>query len=316
MNQTQHHWEHCWDSKATWGASRARRFKKRLWDNCAFLSSRPVCLPRGLCLQSTAVYQACCPTSLLGARRVAVQTCLSTSGQRAAGAQSREHLCSPKSKPKELELLGADLGANFPHARRNTTCWWKEQFMEAMLSVQLYSGGRKNAITRICWQLGELCFSGAGMKHLTFGGTFLSKKVFKHWSSRTFKGTQRNISISNPYLCTCTNVISGGYVVLIYFQTEKKDAAIQAQIILITAVLTALLSTLERTQHFCVVTICSSHCAQVCKGKSQPAFALCLSPNGQWVPASSISPPPKQQKHNTSKRTRRDGVKVEAGAFR
>lgn len=52
--------------------------------------------------------------------------------------------------------------------------------MEAMLSVQLYSGGRKNAITHIWWQLGELCFSGAGMKHLTFGGTFLSKKVFKH----------------------------------------------------------------------------------------------------------------------------------------
>lgn len=57
------------------------------------------------------------------------------------------------------------------------------------------------------------------------------------------------------------NVISGVYVVLIYFQTEKKDAAIQAQIILITAVLNALPSTLERKQHFCVVTICSSHCA-------------------------------------------------------
>lgn len=76
------------------------------------------------------------------------------------------------------------------------------------------------------------------------------------------------------------NVILGGYVVLIYFQTEKKDAAIQAQIILITAVLTALLSTLERTQHFCMATICSSHCAQICKGESHPAFVLCLSLNG------------------------------------
>lgn len=57
------------------------------------------------------------------------------------------------------------------------------------------------------------------------------------------------------------NVISGVYVVLIYFQTENKDAAIQAQIILITAVLTALPSTLERKQHFCMVTICSPHCA-------------------------------------------------------
>lgn len=60
------------------------------------------------------------------------------------------------------------------------------------------------------------------------------------------------------------NGISEVYVVLIYFQTEKKDAAIQAQVI-ITAVLTALPSTLERKQHFCVVTICSSHCAQMCR---------------------------------------------------
>lgn len=61
------------------------------------------------------------------------------------------------------------------------------------------------------------------------------------------------------------NGISEVYVLLIYFQTEKKDAAIQAQVILITAVLTALPSTLERKQHFCVVTICSSHCAQMCR---------------------------------------------------
>lgn len=52
--------------------------------------------------------------------------------------------------------------------------------MEVVLSGQLYSEGRKNEITGAWWQLGGLCFSGAGMKHLTFGGTFCSKKVFKH----------------------------------------------------------------------------------------------------------------------------------------
>lgn len=52
--------------------------------------------------------------------------------------------------------------------------------MEVVLSVQLYSGGTRNEIKRTWWQLGELCFSGAGMKHLTFGGTFCSKKIFKH----------------------------------------------------------------------------------------------------------------------------------------
>lgn len=63
------------------------------------------------------------------------------------------------------------------------------------------------------------------------------------------------------YECFCFPRV---YVVLINFQTEKKDSAIQAQTILVTAVLDALSSTLERNQHFCMVTICSSHCAQIC----------------------------------------------------
>lgn len=89
------------------------------------------------------------------------------------------------------------------------------------------------------------------------------------------------------------NVISGVYVVLIYFQTEKKAAAIQAQIILITAVLNALPSTLERKQYFCMVTICSSHCARICReGGSQPAFVPCLSPNSLLrLPAGYQYPP-------------------------
>lgn len=119
MNQTQYHWERCWDPKATWGASGARHFRKRLWDSCAFLSSRPVCLPRGLCLQSTAVYQACSPTSLQGARQAAVQTCLSTSGQRAAGAHSQEQRTSllTREQTQGAGAIGSRPGGRFPTRR-------------------------------------------------------------------------------------------------------------------------------------------------------------------------------------------------------
>lgn len=48
--------------------------------------------------------------------------------------------------------------------------------MEVVLSGQLYSGGRKNEITGTWWQLGGLCFNGAGMKHLILEGLLAVKR--------------------------------------------------------------------------------------------------------------------------------------------
>lgn len=70
------------------------------------------------------------------------------------------------------------------------------------------------------------------------------------------------------------NVSAEVSVVLICFQMLKKDAAIQAQIIPTAAVLAAFPSAPERKEHFCMVTICSSCCAFVWRGKFHQPLRL------------------------------------------
>lgn len=71
-------------------------------------------------------------------------------------------------------------GGKFPKYREKYQLLTKEIVHgSGAFSAALFWGGG-NEMTHSWWQLGELCSSGAGMKRLTFGGTFWSKKVFKH----------------------------------------------------------------------------------------------------------------------------------------